>query len=161
MVLRDRALPVVGDRDRCAEVLGDSDERLAAAGLHDPAAGEQHGTLCGREHLRCAGDRSAVAARPPLRTMRVRLGRIPLAEFGLQVLRELDKNRATPALEHRVEGLVQNGRQLLEAARLPPALDDRGGHRRKVVAVRTVELLQDASVLHVGVGAAGDQQERN
>src|SRR6202035_6061669 len=96
VVLGDRALAVVGDRDRCTEVLGDSDEHLAAAGLHGPAAGEQHGTLSGREHLRRAGDGRAVAARSPLRTMRVRLGRIPLAEFGLEVLRELDKHPRTP-----------------------------------------------------------------
>ena len=56
---------------------------------------------------------------------------------------------------------VSMRRELIQAAGLPPPLDDRLDHPREVVAVGAVDLLENPVSLHVGVDGAGDQQQRH
>ena len=161
MVLGNGALAHERGGHRRADMLGDRHQFGAGAGRDDAAAGQDDRALRGEQQSCGLGDVGGVAEGAGRGASRVLAAGLDDRGFGLQILRQVDHHGPAAAVEHGVERLVQDGGQLLDAARLPPALHRRLGHAGKIVAVRAVEFLQHAAVRHVGVHAAGDEQLRH
>jgi hypothetical protein len=68
------------------------------------------------------------------------LGQGHLGVVGLHVHGHVDEHRPRPAAQHLVEGPLQHVRQLVDAAGLPVALDDRLHHAREVGPLRALDL---------------------
>ena len=89
-----------------------------------------------------------------------RVGEGDLGAVGQDVHRHVEQDRSGPAGDHLVPGPVQDERQLVDARRLPPLLDDRLEDPRVVGDVASLELLEQAGAAHVRVGRAGQQRHR-
>src|SRR6516165_5596304 len=87
--------------------------------------------------------------------------RLDFGGFGLNVHRHIDECRTAPPFEHDVERQMQDIWKLVDAARLPPALDDRLHHPRKICPVSALQLLQHAASAHVRMNGTSKEQERN
>ena len=123
-------------RSASARSSAEASARDHAAAGHDDRAlrlGQQRGRA-----LDVVGIRPRPAARLALR----RVGERHLGRLGLDVHRHVEQDRSGPAGGHRVPGAMEDERQLIDARRLPPLLDDRLEDARVVGRVPPLELLE-------------------
>ena len=108
------------------------------------------------------GDRLGRAGRAPVQVPRALFGvrRLHVAGADPQVVRHVDVHRAGPPLAGDLERLREDLRQVLDAVRLPAALDDRLDDAGEVGRVVPVLLLQRAAVVLGGRHLTGDGDER-
>ena len=160
MGLVDRALAVPGRHDRRPEPLGEGRDLGRRLGGDGTAAGHDDRPLRVAQERRRPFD--IVGGRPdPAACLALgRVGEGDLGAVGQDVHRHVEQDRSGPAGDHLVPGPVQDERQLVDARRLPPLLDDRLEDPRVVGDVASLELLEQAGATHVRVGRAGQQRHR-
>ena len=158
--LVDRPLPVPGRHDRRAEPLGELHELRRSLRADDPAAGDDHRPLRLRQQPRRLLDGRGIRPWPAARLALVEVGERDGRRLGLDVHRHVQQDRSGPAGAHRVPGSVEDERQLVDARRLPPFLDDRLEDPRVVGDVAALELLEQPVPAHVGVRRAGEEGDR-
>ena len=158
--LVDRALAVPGRHDRRAEPLGQGRDLGRGLGRDRAAAGDDDRPLRVAQQRRRPLD--VVGGRPdPAACLALGgVGEDDLGAVGQDVHRHVEQDRPGPAGDHLVPGPVEDERQLVDARRLPPLLDDRLEDPRVVGDVASLELLEQAGAAHVGVRRAGQQRDR-
>ncbi len=158
MGLVDRALAVPGRHDRCPESLGERRDLCPGLGQDRASARHDDGSLGRAKQVRRAFHVVRGRPNPASGFAPRRIRQDDLRGLGLDVHRQVQQDRPGPAGQHRVPGPMEDERQVVDARRLPPFLDDRLEDSRVVGVMAAVEFLEDAVAAHVGVRRAGDER---